>query len=414
MSEELLKNSNTDRIDLISNKWKKRKLKYICSSKTTNISTENITDDATKYKVFGASGLMGYIESKGSDNDYIGIVKDGAGAGRLDFYPANSSLLGTMAYIIPNQNTNLKWLMYTMQSLNLGDSIDKTTIPHIYFSEYGNNYVCYPSLEEQTKIANFLDEKISQIDNAISKTKKSIEEYKKLKQSIITEAVTKGLDPNVEMKDSGNIHIGQCPKHWEVKKFKYIAKSLFKGNGISKEEVYEDGDINCVRYGEIYTKYNEDFDKCFSKTKLDDKKTQIHINEGDILFSGTGELIEEIGKNVVYMGKKDCLAGGDIIVCKHTHNPIFLNYSLNSSYSQEQKSKGKAKLKVVHISASEIGNIVVPLPPREEQDKIAKYLKEKSIELSRIISNKEKIIEELEQYKKSLIYEYVTGKKEVA
>lgn len=98
---------------------------------------------------------------------------------------------------------------------------------------------------------------------------------------------------------------------------------------------------------------------------------------------------------------------------KHEQNPRFLNYALNSISSQEQKSRGKAKLKVVHISASDIGNILIAIPTIEEQRKIANYLDRIYKQINNVIENKLKMIQELEQYKKSLIYEYVTGKKEV-
>lgn len=412
MAERLMKLSKAEKLGVIPSNWDFRRLKYICSSKITNISTDSITENGP-YKVYGAAGLMGYINTKEMDQEYIGIVKDGAGAGRMDFYPAQSSLLGTMAYIIPNKKTDLKWLMYVISSLNLGESVDKTTIPHIYFSEYGNEYVCYPSHDEQARIADFLDKKVSEIDAVISKTKESIEEYKRLKQSVINEAVTKGLDPNIEMKDSGNRFVGAIPKHWEIKRTRFVADSLEKGNGITKEEVYPDGDIPCVRYGEIYTKYNGGFSSCVSKTKLEQITKPSFFTFGDLLFCGTGELVEEIGKNIVYLGNEKCLAGGDIIIMKHKQDPVFINYALNSGYSQTQKSYGKAKLKVVHISASEIGNVWIALPPIKEQKEIGEYLDEKCSRLDSLVSKKEQVITELEQYKKSLIYEYVTGKKEV-
>jgi len=271
-----------------------------------------------------------------------------------------------------------------------------------------------PSQDEQARIADFLDKKVSEIDAVITKTRESIEEYKKLKQSIITEAVTKGLDPNVEMKDSGNKFVGLIPKRWEIKRTRFIADSLEKGNGITKEEVYPDGDISCVRYGEIYTKYNGAFTKCVSRTKLEQIAKPSSFSHGDLLFCGTGELVEEIGKNIVYLGNEKCLAGGDIIVMKHRQDPTFINYALNSGYSQTQKSYGKAKLKVVHISTSEIGNVWIALPPMEEQKKIGEYLDGQCSKYDDLISKKEQVITELEQYKKSIIYEYVTGKKEVA
>lgn len=141
---------------------------------------------------------------------------------------------------------------------------------------------------------------------------------------------------------------------------------------------------------------------------------KVYLNYGDIVFSGTGELIEEIGKNIVYLGTEKCLAGGDIIVGKHHSNPSFLNYALYCSSSQIQKSKGKAKLKVVHISSAEIGNVFVAIPPLEEQAKIALYLDEKLSAINKLVGMKQLKIDNLKNYKKSLIYEYVTGKKRVS
>ena len=270
-----------------------------------------------------------------------------------------------------------------------------------------------PSKDVQTKIANFLDQKCSEIDSLSTDIQSQIDILEEYKKSIITEAVTKGLNPDVEMKDSGIKWIGMTPKHWEIKRTKYIANSLSKGNGITKDQVFDDGDIQCVRYGEIYSKYEQSFDKTSSLTKLNQIVSPKYIQYGDILFAGTGELIEEIGKNVVFLGNEPCLAGGDIVVLKHSQNPRFLNYALNSTYSQEQKSKGKAKLKVVHISATDIGNILITLPPIAEQDEIAEFLDKTCNDIDMSIADKKAQLETLAEYKKSLIYEYVTGKKEV-
>ena len=270
-----------------------------------------------------------------------------------------------------------------------------------------------PSYDEQEKIAITLKNECSKVDALIANQEAQIEKLKAYKQSLITEVVTKGLNPNVPMKSSGVEAIGSIPQHWKIYRTKFVADAIFKGNGITKDEVVEDGDIQCIRYGEIYSKYDGSFEKTYSRTNESAITSPQYISSGDILFAGTGELVEEIGKNVVYTGKEPCLAGGDIIVLKHSQNPIFLNYALYCTSSQTQKSKGKAKLKVVHISASEIGNVIIALPPLDEQNAIAEYLDKKCEHISRLIEIKKKKIESLTQYKKSLIYEYVTGKKEV-
>lgn len=210
------------------------------------------------------------------------------------------------------------------------------------------------------------------------------------------------------MKDSGIDWIGQIPENWEVKKVKFIVNSISKGNGITKEEVFADGDTPCVRYGEIYSKYNNSFDKCVSKTNISIQKSPHFFVKGDILCAGTGELVEEIGKSIVYMGKEPCLAGGDIIIINHNQNPLFLNYAFNSYYAQAQKSKGKAKLKVVHISPFEIGSILILLPPLQEQQKIAEFLDRKCGEVDEMVALQEKMVEELKAYKQSIISEAVT------
>ena len=270
-----------------------------------------------------------------------------------------------------------------------------------------------PSKTIQKRIADFLDAKCSEIDALTTDIEKQIEILEAYKKSVITEAVTKGLNPDVEMKDSGIEELGEIPTSWDIKRLKYAIDFSFKGNGITKEQVYEDGDTPCVRYGEIYFRYNISFNKCISYTKKDAISSKQYISYGDILCAGTGELIEEIGKSIVYLGRDNCLAGGDIIVLRHSQEPRYLSYFLNSEYAQIQRSKGKSKLKVVHISATDIGNIITLLPPKDEQRIIADTLDEKCAEIDSIIGNKKTQIDILTDYKKSLIYEYVTGKKEV-
>lgn len=125
-------------------------------------------------------------------------------------------------------------------------------------------------------------------------------------------------------KDSGVKWIGEIPEYWECVPLFSIANSFVKGQGITKDQVYADGDIQCVRYGEVYTKYNIAFNACESKTRLNEISNPTFFSKGDVLFTCTGELVEEIGKSVVYMGDDVCLAGGDTIVMKHSQDPKFL------------------------------------------------------------------------------------------
>ena len=164
-----------------------------------------------------------------------------------------------------------------------------------------------------------------------------------------------------------------CPNGVEYKKLGEIAVDVFRGAGIKRDEVTEEG-IPCVRYGEIYTTYGVWFDKCISHTVLENVPSPKYFEYGDILFAITGESIEDIAKSCAYVGHEKCLAGGDIVVLKHNQNPKYMAYVLSTTDAQMQKSKGKVKSKVVHSSVPAIKKIVVPIPPLEVQSEIVRIL----------------------------------------
>ena len=326
----------------------------------------------------------------------------------------------TSAYIAlkPRESVFSNYFHYLLHSYdvmkvfyNMGNGVRQG----LNYSEFSKLMMIAPSLDEQRKIADFLDQKCSEIDALTADIQTQIETLEEYKKSVITEAVTKGLDPNVEMKDSGVEWVNKIPTNWEINKIKYLSSSIFKGQGIKKDDVDPNGSIPCIRYGEIYSKYSNTFNQCFSfitSNQLSPK--QPILQQGDIVFAITGELIEEIGKNILYTGNEHCAVGGDIVVARINGNTRFINYALNSSYCQNQKSCNKFKLKVVHISSFEIGNIILLLPPINTQTEIADFLDQKCSEIDQTIYEKQQQLETLAEYKKSLIYEYVTGKKEVA
>lgn len=164
-----------------------------------------------------------------------------------------------------------------------------------------------------------------------------------------------------------------CPNGVEYKALGEIASSIYRGSGITRDQIRDQG-IPCVRYGEIYTTYDIWFDKCVSfidESLILNKK---YFGYGDVLFAITGENVEDIAKSCVYVGKERCLAGGDIVVMKHSQNPKYLSYALSTKSAQAQKSKGKVKSKVVHSSVPSIQKIKIPVPPLPVQEEIVRIL----------------------------------------
>ena len=339
--------------------------------------------------------------------------------GGIEYSDNTGCISSAYVMLIPKKeyvhNRYFKWLLKSSTYINALQSTSNLVRDGqaMRYANFIQVWLPLIPITEQVAIAEILEKKCFEIGALIANEQAQIDKLKAYKQSLITEAVTRGLDSSATLKDSGIEWIGMIPAHWETKRTKHIARKFLKGNGITKDDIVEDGDSPCVRYGEIYTKYNICFDNCLTRTNLSNVPTPQYFENGDLLFVGTGELVEEIGKNVVYLGGEKCLAGGDIIVMQHSEDPLFLSFALNSTIAQAQKSCSKAKLKVVHISSTDIGNVIIPLPPVDEQKQIAILLLSKCEKIDKLILIKQEKIARLEQYKKSLIYEYVTGKKEV-
>lgn len=164
-----------------------------------------------------------------------------------------------------------------------------------------------------------------------------------------------------------------CPDGVEYKKLGEIATDIYRGSGIKREQITPTG-TPCVRYGEIYTTYGIWFDKCVSHTDATLISSPKYFEYGDILFVITGESVEDIAKSTAYVGQERCLAGGDIVVLKHTQNPKYISYALATADARKQKSSGKVKSKVVHASVPAIKEIVIPVPPLPVQSEIVKIL----------------------------------------
>lgn len=389
------------------------KLKYLCKSFSNAIAAKELNSEATNgYPVYGAAGLMGYKDSYDTDVEYLGIVKDGAGVGRINVYPAKSSLLGTMATIIPNNNVDIKWLQYAISNLNLGESVDKATIPHIYFSVYGNSYIRDISISTQQKIAAHLDRKSTQIDALISNAQQQIEKLKAYKQSVITETVTKGLDPDVKMKDSGVEWIGEIPEHWDFRKAFFVYDKIGDIDHYMPESIQEG--IPYVMTGDLKSNASEiEFEKCkqVSRADYDTLSKKITVNIGDIIFARYATI-----GTVCYVDiDNEFIVSYSCLVIKPNsliHGKYLYYYYQSHSFFEEVKRVINSNTQA-NVGLDAMTKVRIICPELAEQQAIADYLDRKCSQIDKLIDLKQQKIEKLQKYKKSLIYEYVTGKKEV-
>ena len=266
------------------------------------------------------------------------------------------------------------------------------------------------SLDEQHRIVTFLDSECSRIDAVIEKTRASIEEYKKLKQAVITEAVTKGIRPGRKMKDSGVAWIGEIPEEWGTNKIKYISSEV--GDGLhAAPEFSEDGDyyfINGNNLGEKQIKIKENTNSV-SKTEYSKyNQPTLCANAILIALNGTYGLVSFYNHEKVMLGKS---AG--FINLFQIINRDYVRYALLSDYSKKQMDDSLAGTTIANVSLRTVRNLIITWPSNDEQIEISTYLVTKTKEFDDLLARKTEFISELESYKKSIIYEYVTGKKEV-
>lgn len=270
-----------------------------------------------------------------------------------------------------------------------------------------------PSPTEQKAIADYLDKECARIDDIVEKQRNIIEKLKEYKKSVITEAVTKGLNPTAAMKDSGIEWIGKIPEHYKLSKLKYYARYITDGTHSTPEYVAEGTpflsikDISSGKLDFSDTKY-------ISLEQHQELSRHAPIEKGDILFTRIGTLGVSVIVDVDIAF--DIFVSVGLLKPKDNINIKYLNYVMNSEYYYQyiQLVKAGGGTSAAKFNLFDVSNSPIIYPPLKEQQIIADYLDQKCSEVDSVIEKREKMVNLLVEYKKSLIYECVTGKKEVA
>lgn len=318
---------------------------------------------------------------------------------------------------IPNDAVNSTYFYYCMSIFTEQFELVSagTTFKEIAASTFASFLLPCPPLSQQNEIVNFLDKESSRIDSMLSKTRSSIEEYKKLKQAVITQAVTKGVRGEREMKDSGVEWIGEIPKKWNRCKLNSIC-TFINGDRSKNYPSSEDfQDIGIPFIGE--DSLNGFFVDTYSARHISPAKYAsmggLKITQGDILYTLRGSTI---GKNAIANFNDGTIASslvGIRVKSPFLASSSFLFYWLNSPNEFVQRDLCINGSTAPNLSAENVAQFFIYIPDITEQHEIADYLDAKCAEIDRLIAKKEQLVKELESYKKSLIYEVVTGKREV-
>lgn len=426
-----MKDSGIEWIGEIPEGWEVAPLKRFASIQTGNTPTK--TSDSNYYASTGIPWIkpdnLGYSHSISKTSEYL--TSEGALCARImppnTVYVCCIGSLGKVGYssisCACNQQINalifndlMFWkygyyltIAQESQYLLFGNG---NVLQIINSTSQGNIACVLPPLESQQLIACYLDSVCSDIEVLISKTRSSIEEYKKLKQAVITQAVTKGVRGEREMKDSGVEWIGEIPKEFDSVQLKFFCKLITDGTHFSPNTV-ETG-LPYITAGDVHgigLDYN-------SAKRISEEDFQLLVAQGCQPLKGDVLLVKD-GATTGRVGFVDsdtpCVILSSVAMLRPADNTDghYLMYLLASDFLQKQILVSMAGSAMPRTTLTKLTKYIGLLPPLYEQKDIADYLDAKCAEIDGLIAKKEQLVKELESYKKSLIYEVVTGKREV-
>lgn len=351
-------------------------------------------------------------------NDFvINSRSDRRGSCGISEYDGSCSLINTV--LKPRRNMCNAYYSFVFRSERFADEFYRWgngIVDDLWSTKWSNMkriYIPAPSLQEQHRIADYLDRKCSQIDAIIARQQEVIEKLKAYKLSVITEAVTKGLNPDVPMKNSGVEWIGKIPEHWAIHKFCWdysaMLGKMLDAKRITGEHLHPYIKNADVQWDSINFEDLDEMD--FS----DEEKERYTISPGDLMVCEGGEIgkcaivPDDIPEDIYYqkalhrVRKRHPDSGNIHFLCKVIYC-MAKNNCLNTS---------PEKATIAHLPGDALSQLRIPTPPISEQGQIAEYLNDKCMEIDRFSARKHETIDKLIEYKKSLIYEVVTGKKEV-
>ncbi len=420
--------SNTNWMGSIPKHWDIKKFNALYY-----LRNEKVSDRDYKPLSVSMKGVVPQLEStaKSDDHDNRKLVRKGDFAinSRSDRRNAcgiadRDGSVSLINIVLQPRNTMnpgyYNWLFHTVQFADEYYKWGHGIVDDLWTTGWGdmkNILLPYPPLEEQQLISAFLDNKCAYIDSAINAGEKEIEKLKEYKKSLIAKTVTEGLNPNVEFTESNVGLLGRIPSHWKLNRFKYLF-AFGKGLSITKADLVEQG-ISVISYGQIHAKYN-------SGVRVDQnlirfipegfvKNSNARVRTGDFIFADTSEDLDGIG-NCVYIDTDEPIYAGYHSIIARSITPRdnrFFAYLFKTDGWRFQMRTRVSGVKVYSLPQSILGDAAIVVPPEDEQCKIADYLDERCGKIDRLLSIRQSQVDKLKLYRQSLIYAYVTGKKEV-
>ena len=355
--------------------WEYKKLGDVCDKGSSNIVINKLGDNNGEYPLYGASGLVKSVNFYHQDKPYIGIVKDGAGVGRVNIYPAFSSLVGTMQYIFTKDDCLLNYLKYFLIKLDLSHCVSGATIPHIYFKDYSKKRIPVPSLETQQSIVSELDK----INELISLKKSQLEDLDSLAQSIFYDMFGDPIENE---------------KGWEVKKLGEIGYCCSGGTPSRKIPEYFSGNKNWFSAGELNNLYIDNSIEKITQEALESSAAKLCPAKS--LFIG---MYDTAAFKMSIPKISSCSNQACANINPYKDNVIYLYFVLQAMKEEALKSRHGVRQK--NLNLSYIKAFKIPLPPLSLQQTFAKrieVIEQQKQQINKTIKDLETLLASRMQY----------------
>ena len=403
------KDSGVEWIGEVPEHWSALRLKWVCNF----LYGESLSSQEREngiIPVYGSNGIVGYHNRSITEKPCIIVGRKGS-FGKVTFSEKKCYPIDTTYYIDCTSTKNyMRWLWYLLPLLKMDEFSRDSAVPGLNREDAYRNIVTLPSSYEQQQIAAYLDRKTIQIDNLISKKQKLIELLKEERAAIINQAVTKGLNPDVPMKDSGIEWLGEIPAHWEVKRLKYVAKTVQTGTTPSSlnPEYFIDGEIDWftpVDFGDSLFLSNSN--RKLNRLAIDDNVARLY-GSNTVLLVGIGATLGKVGiiKRTASSNQQI-----NVISFKDNYNPEFGAYYFQAISDIIVSMSNAATLPI--LNQTQTKEIMTPVPPQKERDEIVGFINQTTSKIDQTISKIEKQIGLLKEFRTALISEVVTGKIDV-
>ena len=417
------KESGVGWIGEIPRYWQTATIKHLTKNldgKRVPLSGEIRAEQKRIYPYYGANGVIDYVEDYIFEGEYILIGEDGAPffdkTREVSLLASGKFWVNNHCHILENIGASeARFIVHCLNSVDYFEYITGSTRDKLTQADLNRIKIPIPAYQEQTQIANFLDRKTGQIDELIRIKERRIELLQEQRTALINQAVTKGLDPNVEMKPSGVEWIGEIPKHWRVNRLKYISNIVasYVNKHINPDEIQ----VDLCNYTDVY--YHEKIDSSINFMRgscNQDEYERSLIKKGDVIITKDSESADDIGVPTFTQEELTNVVCGYHLSIIRPLNEVdgrFLFRFIQSKRTGRYFEVNATGITRFSLGKSIIENLSTLLPPLSEQRTIANFLDHKTQQIDELIAAEQRKSELLKECRQSLISEAVTGKIDV-